>query len=41
MDILKKEVGKVFMQVLCDAGVYKRTEAGQNAFLRFVEAVNK
>ena len=36
MDILKKEVGKVFMQVLCDAGVYKRTEEGQNAFLRFV-----
>ncbi len=41
MDILKKEVGKVFMQVLCDAGVYKRTEAGQNAFLRFVNAVNE
>lgn len=41
MDILKQEVGKVFMQVLCDAGVYKRTEAGQNAFLRFVNAVNE
>jgi UDPglucose--hexose-1-phosphate uridylyltransferase len=41
MDILKKEVGKVFMQVLCDAGVYKRTEEGQNAFLRFVNKVNE
>ena len=41
MDILKKEVGKVFMQVLCDAGVYKCTEVGQNAFLRFVNAVNE
>ena len=41
MDILQKEVGKVFMQVLCDAGVYKRTEMGQKAFLRFVDAVNE
>ena len=41
MDILKKEVGKVFMQVLCDAGVYKRTEEGKNAFLRFVNKVNE
>ena len=28
------------MQVLCDAGVYKRDEAGMAAFLRFVDAVN-
>ena len=41
MDILQKEVGKVFMQVLCDAGVYKRTEEGQNAFLRFVNKANE
>ena len=41
MDILQREVGKVFMQVLCDAGVYKRTESGQNAFLRFVNAVHE
>ena len=36
-DILRKEIGLVFMQVLEDAGVYKRTEEGQEAFMRFVE----
>ena len=39
-EILRQEVGRVFMQVLCDAGVYKRDEAGMAAFLRFVDAVN-
>ena len=39
--ILKEEVGKVFSQVLEHAGVYKRTEAGRVAFLRFVDAVNR
>ena len=39
-EILRREVGRVFMQVLCDAGVYKRDAAGQAAFLRFVDAVN-
>ncbi len=34
-DILKDEIGKVFMQVLEDAGVFKRTEKGKEAFLRF------
>ena len=38
--ILQKEVGAVFLQVLCDAGVYKRDEAGKAAFLRFVDYVN-
>ena len=33
--ILKDEIAKVFVQVLECAGVYKRTEAGQNAFKRF------
>ena len=37
--ILRDEVGKVFAQVLEHAGVYKRDEAGQAAFLRFVESV--
>ena len=37
--ILRDEVGKVFAQVLEHAGVYKRNEAGQAAFLRFVESV--
>ena len=36
-DILRKEIGLVFMQVLEDAGVYKRTKEGQEAFMRFVE----
>ena len=40
MDILHKEIGDVFMQVLEDAGVYKRTAEGQAAFDRFVESLN-
>jgi len=40
-EILKKEIGIVFAEVLEDAGVYKRTEEGQAAFLRFVDHVNK
>ena len=39
--LLHKEVGAVFLQVLCDAGVYKRNESGKAAFLRFVDAVNR
>ena len=39
-DILEQEVGAVFAQVLEDAGVYKCTESGREAFLRFVDAVN-
>ena len=38
--ILRQEVGAVFLQVLCDAGVYKRDAAGKTAFLRFVDYVN-
>ena len=40
MDILLQETGKVFAQVLEDAGVYKNDEAGRQGFLRFVDAVN-
>ncbi len=40
MQILLQEVGKVFAAVLEDAGVYKVTQEGRNAFLRFVDAVN-
>ena len=39
--ILKKEIGAVFEQVLLDAGVYKRDEKGQAAFMRFVETARK
>ena len=38
--ILQEEVGKVFMQVLEHAGVYKRDAAGRAAFRRFVDYVN-
>ena len=38
--VLRDEIGAVFSKVLEDAGVYKRDEAGQAAFLRFVEFVN-
>ena len=37
LDILQKEVGIVFAQVLEHAGVYKRTPEGRAAFLRFLE----
>ncbi|MCM1211667.1 MAG: UDP-glucose--hexose-1-phosphate uridylyltransferase [Blautia sp.] len=39
MDILHKEIGNVFMEVLEDAGVYKRTPEGQAAFDRFVASL--
>lgn len=37
--IIEKEIGLVFMEVLEDAGVYKRTPEGQAAFDRFIESV--
>ena len=40
MDILKTEVGRVFAEVLEDAGGYKRTGEGRAAFLRFTDSVN-
>ena len=39
-EILRREVGAVFTEVLEDAGVYKCTEEGRRAMLRFVDAVN-
>ena len=39
-EVLRQEVGAVFLRVLEDAGVYKRDAAGQAAFLRFIDAVN-
>ncbi len=36
MEILHKEIGNVFMEVLEDAGVYKRDAKGQAAFDRFL-----
>lgn len=39
VEILRLEIGKVFMLVLEDAGVYKRDEKGQAAFIRFAQSV--
>ena len=39
MDILKKEVGVTFTHVLEDAGVYKCTAEGREAFMRFVNTL--
>ncbi len=39
MDIIKEETGKVFLHVLEDAGVYKCTPEGREAFMRFLESV--
>ena len=39
-EALQKEVGIVFSKVLEDAGVFKRNDEGQKAFLRFAEKLN-
>ena len=39
MDIIHEEMGLVFSEVLKCAGVYKCTEEGREAFMRFVESV--
>lgn len=39
MDILKKEAGEVFVHVLEDAGVYKCTPEGREAFMRFIRTL--
>lgn len=38
-DIIKKEIGKVFVRVLEHAGVYKRDEKGMAAFDRFINNI--
>ena len=38
-DILKQEIGTVFVRILEDAGVYKCTAEGREAFLRFIDAL--
>lgn len=40
-EIVQKEIGYVFNEVLVDAGVYKCSEEGRSAFERFVAYVNK
>lgn len=36
LSMLECEIGRVFVRVLEDAGVYKRTKEGEDAFLRFI-----
>ena len=38
-EILQQEIGKVFVHVLEDAGVYKCTEEGRKAFMRFIQTL--
>ena len=38
-NILEQEIGKVFLNVLEDAGVFKRNESGRSAFLRFISVL--
>ena len=40
LDIVQRETGLVFAQVLEHAGVYKRDRAGREAFLRFLGSVH-
>ena len=40
LEIILKETGKVFAEVLEDAGVYKNNAQGKEGFLRFVSTVN-
>ena len=37
--VVQHEVGQVFARVLEDAGVYKNTQTGHEAFMRFVKSV--
>ena len=37
--IIEQEIGKVFSEVLEDAGVYKRNAEGKEAFLRFISSL--
>ena len=39
-EILRAEIGKTFVGVLFDAGVYKDTDAGRKAFLKFLKTVD-
>lgn len=39
-EIIEQEIGNVFLEVLNDAGVFKRDAEGKAAFLRFVKYIN-
>ncbi|MBQ9747162.1 MAG: UDP-glucose--hexose-1-phosphate uridylyltransferase [Clostridia bacterium] len=40
-EILRTEIGKTFVRVLEDAGVYKCTERGRQDFMKFIDTVGK
>ena len=40
LDIILQETGKVFSAVLEDAGIYKNTPEGKEAFHKFIDHVN-
>ena len=40
-EVIQTEIGLVFMEVLKDSGVYKCTDEGRAAFMRFVDYVNQ
>ena len=40
-EVIRDEVGRVFAEVLEQAGVYKRTEHGRRAFMRFISYVER
>lgn len=39
-ELVRQDVAEIFARILENAGVYKNTQEGQKAFLRFVDAVN-
>ena len=39
-EIIKLELGRVFEQVLCDCGVFKRDNEGAAAFARFIDCIS-
>ena len=39
--IIEDEIGKAFLEVLEDAGVFKRNENGQKAFKEFITSINE
>ncbi len=40
-EIIRLELGRVFEQVLCDCGVFKRDEEGAAAFARFIDCIGR
>lgn len=39
--IIEDEIGKAFLEVLEDAGVFKRNENGQKAFKEFITSIHE